>query len=86
MRRPAGLTVPMAARSAGNAVIHNTCWQQRTVVNGFQPATQDCWSAAEAGAKEKQTAPFWQFKSYPGLQFYVGSGGCHLAVTLEVPL
>lgn len=41
----------LADKTARNAVIHSTCLQQHTVVNGFWPARQDCCRAA--GAKEK---------------------------------
>lgn len=48
----------LADKTARNAAIDNTCSQQRTVVNGFWPARQDCCSAAVTGAKEKQNAHF----------------------------
>lgn len=46
----------LAVKTARNAAIDNTCSRQRTVVNGFWPARQDCSSAAVAGAKKKQNA------------------------------
>lgn len=48
----------LADKIAKSAATDNTCLQQCTVVNGFWPISQDCCSAAVAGAKENEMPVF----------------------------